>query len=185
MKISLLKQLIKEEIHQVLESNFFTFNPNSTSGGGGGKRFTPELIFFYRRDRDVLPPYTDETGQQKPHFKLLKSPDGSYKLYISPLLKVALGGIQRGRTPVNNQASALTKLAQEKLPNTVRALLKNYSPKINSSLDMFPVNILIRDITSQGDIIFPNPDYWKGLTAKFKTDYSHEWQDSVISENNK
>jgi hypothetical protein len=179
MKISLLKQLIKEEIQHVLESNFFTFNPSNTSGGGGkSKRFTPDLIFFYRRDRDALPPYTDETGQQKPHFKLLKSPDGSYKLYISPLLKVALEGIQRGRTPINNKTAALVTLVQEKLPNNVRALLKKYSPKINSSLGMFPVNVLIKHVTPDGDIIFPNPG------AKLTWD-PEDYEDKVISETNK
>jgi len=171
-----LRKLIREEVSKILNEEI----PKFTRALGGfdgdkkkGRRYVPDTIVLTKAMRNSLPPYQDESGNEKPHFRLGKIGE-TYKLYISPLLKTALDGTQRGRTPVDRtKISSLTKLMSDKIPTNVRSILKNYSPKINSSLGMFPVNVNINGVTD-GDISFANPGH---------PNIGDDALDPVISEN--
>ena len=114
-----------------------------------GRRFIPQVM--------VLPVETRD--QFKEHFKLVKSADGEYRLYISPLLKDALGSINRGHTSRETQKklSDLAKMISERMPQEIRGLLKKYSEKLNSGLQMYSINTKIKEVNPEGDIIFYNP----------------------------
>jgi len=141
MKHSELRQIIMEEIEAALaEDNMKK-----------GRRFIPTIIPFPKSIRDQFPE----------HFKLVKNAEGEYKLYISPMMKVSLEGIQRGRTSQDTRSRAgdLVNKLSDKIPTSVRAILKNFSPKLNTSVGekgMYPVNSKISDVTN-GDINFFNP----------------------------
>jgi hypothetical protein len=141
MKHSELRQIIMEEIEAAIaEDNMKK-----------GRRFIPTVIPFPKSIRDQFPE----------HFKLVKNAEGEYKLYISPMMKVSLEGIQRGRTSQDTRSRAgdLVNKLSEKIPTSVRAILKNFSPKLNTSVGekgMYPVNSKISDVTN-GDINFFNP----------------------------
>lgn len=116
-----------------------------------GRRFIPTIVTFPKSIRDQFPE----------HFKLVKNAEGEYKLYISPMMKVSLEGIQRGRTSQDTRSRAgdLVNKLSDKIPTSVRAILKNFSPKLNTSVGekgMYPVNSKISDVTN-GDINFFNP----------------------------
>lgn len=116
-----------------------------------GRRFIPTVITFPKKIRD----------QFAEHFKLVKNADGEYKLYISPMMKVSLEGIQRGRTSQDTRSRAgdLVNKISERLPTDVRSILKKFSPKLNPSIGekgMYPVNSKIADV-KDGDINFYNP----------------------------
>ena len=91
--------------------------------------------------------------------KLLKSGDGEYKLYITPVLKDALESLTRGRTSRDTQKklSALAKMVSERMPQDVRAILKKNSEKMNPGLKMFSINTKIKEVNPNGDIVFYNP----------------------------
>lgn len=156
-----LRKLIREEISKVLSEEVPKFTRATNFGNEKNKksrRYVPDTIVLTKSMRNSLPSYQDENGEEKPHFRLGKIGE-TYKLYISPLLKTALDGTQRGRTPIDRtKLSSLTKLMSEKIPTNVRSILKNYSPKINPSLGMFPVNVTITGVTD-GDISFANPGH--------------------------
>lgn len=139
MKHSELKQIIKEEIEAILAEDL---------NNKKGRRFIPTVIPFSKNIRD----------QFAEHFKLVKGTDGDYKLYISPMMKVALEGIQRGRTSqdTRSRAGELVNKISDKIPNNVRAILKNFSDKLNPSVNMYSVNSKIADV-KDGDINFYNP----------------------------
>lgn len=82
-----------------------------------------------------------------------------YKLYINPLMKSALEQIERGRPGADYRlvTPELIKQVTDKIPSNLRGLLKKYSPKINPSVGMYPVNVKIKDVTPNGDITFYNP----------------------------
>jgi hypothetical protein len=151
MKISELKQIIKEEIEKVLaEGVTGAFDPEAKKG----RRYIPNVITFPKSSRDYFKSYT----------RLLKSTDGEYKLYISGLMKLALDNATRGRVPKNHlkAQSELVKLMSDKIPQNVRSLLKKYSGnKMNTAIDMYPVNTKIKEVTAAGDIVFYNPDNTK------------------------
>lgn len=115
-----------------------------------GRRYIPTEVILTKAVRDKFPG----------HFKFGKF-EGSDepRLYISPLLQVALGGIQRGRTSpeTRRQQSELTKKVLEDIPQDVRALIKKYATKINTSLNMFPVALKIKEKTPEGDIKYYSP----------------------------
>jgi hypothetical protein len=115
-----------------------------------GRRYIPTEVILTKAVRDKFPG----------HFKFGKF-EGSDepRLYISPLLQVALGGVQRGRTSpeTRKQQSELTKKVLEDMPQDVRALLKKYATKINTSLNMFPVTLRIKEKTPEGDIKYYSP----------------------------
>jgi hypothetical protein len=131
------------------------------------RRFIPTSIKFEKSIRSKF----------SEHFKLMKSPNGDYKLYISPMMKVSLEAIQRGRTSMDTRSkqSELVKLIQEKIPNDVRSILKKYSPKINTSLNMYPINSKIEKI-EDGDIYFYSPT---------NPETAQKAYDNIISENMK
>ena len=147
MKISELKQIIKEEIQKVLsEDSTGAFDPNAKKG----RRYIPTVVIFKKSVRDYFKSYT----------RLLKSADGEYKLYISGLMKLALDNATRGRVPKDHlkSQSELVKTMGDKIPQDVRSLLKKYSGnKMNSAIDMYPINTKIKEVTPEGDIIFYNP----------------------------
>lgn len=82
-----------------------------------------------------------------------------YKLYINPLMKSALEQIERGRPGSDYRlvTPELIKQVTDKIPSNLRGLLKKYSPKINPSVGMYPVNVKIKEVTPNGDITFYNP----------------------------
>lgn len=144
MKHLELRQIIMEEIEAALAEDF-------DMKKGKGRRFIPTVITFPKKIRD----------QFAEHFKLVKGGDGDYKLYISPLMKVSLEGIQRGRTSQDTRSRAgdLVNKISERLPADVRSILKKFSPKLNPSVGekgMYPVNSKIADV-KDGDINFYNP----------------------------
>jgi hypothetical protein len=124
----------------------------------GGRRYIPTDVTLTKAVRDVFPG----------HFALRRSLDTDKpRLYISPLMHVALGGVRRGRPSpdVLRQQSDLTTKVIEKIPSDVRALLKKYATKISSELDqdgnektgMFPIPVNMKEVTPSGDIIFYSP----------------------------
>ena len=147
MKISELKQIIKEEIEKVLaEGVTGAYDPKAKKG----RIYIPTVITFKKSSRDYFKSYT----------RLLKSADGEYKLYISGLMKLALDNATRGRIPKDHlkSQSELVKTMGDKMPQDVRSLLKKYSGnKMNTAIDMYPVNTKIKEVTPEGDIIFYNP----------------------------
>jgi hypothetical protein len=116
---------------------------------GTGRRFIPQVT--------ILP--ADTKDQFKEHFKLVKSADDEYRLYISTFLKDALESLSRGRTSRDTQKklSPLAKMVSERMPQEIRGLLKKYSEKLNSGLQMFSINTKIKEVTPNGDVIFFNP----------------------------
>jgi hypothetical protein len=116
---------------------------------GTGRRFIPQVT--------ILP--ADTKDQFKEHFKLVKSADGEYRLYISKFLKDALESLSRGRTSRDTQKrlSPLAKMVSERMPQEIRGLLKKYSGKLNSGLQMFSINTKIKEVTPNGDVVFFNP----------------------------
>jgi hypothetical protein len=160
MKISELKSLIKEEIGNILDKK------------KTGKRFIPQVI--------TLP--IDVKNQFKEHFKLLKGGDGEYKLYISPMFKTSLEQISRGRTGQDyfKKTPELVKKITEKIPQDIRGLLKKYSGnKINTSVNMYPVNTKIKDVDSNGDVIFFNPGNLKLGSLAYDPIISEEVVDRI------
>jgi hypothetical protein len=147
MKISELKQIIKEEIEKVLAEGITgVFDPEVKKG----RRYIPTIITFKKSPRDYF----------KSHTRLLKSANNEYKLYISALMKLALDNATRGRAPKDHlkSQSELVKTIGDKIPQDVRSLLKKYSGnKINTAIDMYPINTKIKEVTPEGDIIFYNP----------------------------
>ena len=147
MKKSELQQIIKEEIQKELsEDSTGAFDPNAKKG----RRYIPTVVIFKKSVRDYFKSYT----------RLLKSADGEYKLYISGLMKLALDNATRGRVPKDHlkSQSELVKTMGDKIPQDVRSLLKKYSGnKMNSAIDMYPINTKIKEVTPEGDIIFYNP----------------------------
>ena len=116
---------------------------------GTGRRFIPQVT--------ILP--ADTKDQFKEHFKLLKDSSGEYRLYISTFLKDALESLSRGRTSRDTQKrlSPLAKMVSERMPQEIRGLLKKYSEKLNSGLQMFSINTKIKEVTPNGDVVFFNP----------------------------
>jgi hypothetical protein len=141
---SQLKQLIKEEVRKILKENIDEQDIKKS------RRFVPEIITL---TKDIYDKF-------KEHFKLMKGQDG-HKLYISPLLKSALEQIQRGRTSrdTRSKAGELVNNISDGIPNNIRAILKNFSNKVNPSVNggMYSVNSKIKDVSSNGDINFFNP----------------------------
>lgn len=159
MNINQLRQIIREELDNIANE---AFNKKPL-----GRRFIPEDITLSKVTRDNF----------KEHFKLLKLSDGDYKLYITPLMLVALESITRGRSSyeTNKRLSELAKLVSERIPTQIRGLLKKYAGKINSSIGLVPINTKIKEVTPEGDIVFFNPGNEKMADKAI---------DPTISENN-
>lgn len=128
-----------------------------------GKRMVPKAAF-------ILP--AEARNKFKEHFKLLKNSKGEYQLLISPLMKVALDNVSRGRNkekfdkniPIydkdeggknkvvgwdkqENLSMAITLV----IPSDTRSFLKKATPRIDPNTDMYPVGV-ITDATSTGDV---------------------------------
>jgi hypothetical protein len=164
MKISELKQIIKEEIEKVLAEDVTgVFDPKAKKG----RRYIPNVVIFPGSSRHYF----------TSHIRLLKGTNGEYKLYISGLMKLALDNATRGRIPKDHlkSQSELVKVMSDKIPQNVRSLIKKYSGnKMNTAIDMYPVNTKIKEVTAAGDIVFYNPDNTKMADLAY---------DSNISEN--
>lgn len=140
MKSSELKEMIARVVQEAKQNG---------AVAKGGRRFIPQTIEFPKAIRDEF----------KEHFKLMKSGAGEYTLYMSPLMNAALGGINRGRTGSNywKETPGLTIVVSEKIPGDVRGILKKYVDKLNPGLDMYSINLKIKEVTPDGTIVFPNP----------------------------
>jgi DNA-binding MarR family transcriptional regulator len=84
-----------------------------------------------------------------------------YRLYISPLMKASLEMLTRGRTSSDwiNKTPGLVKRIQERIPGPIRGVLKKYSDKMNSGLQMYPINVKIKDVLPDQTIVFYNPGH--------------------------
>lgn len=149
MKRSELQQIVREGVQKALKEAQFTPRINQGSNAKHKGRFTPDTIEFSKADREEF----------KEYFKLVKNKEGEYKLYMSPLMKTALDGINRGRTGTDywQKTSNLIIRVSEKIPGNVRGLLKKYTDKINPGLDMYSINTKIKEVSPEGDITFYNP----------------------------
>jgi len=150
-----LKKLITEILIEHLLDEAFEEKPD-------GRR-VPYYIPFTKEVRDKFMNYTEvdpQTGEIKKvnHFKLMKDTNGEYKLYMSPNMKVALDSLERGRpgTDYLSKTSELAKAVTLEIPSGIRGLLKKYSNKLNSTLNMYGVNTKIKDVRD-GTILFYNP----------------------------
>jgi hypothetical protein len=153
-----LRKIITEMLVESLLDEAFEDNKKK-----GSKRYIPEFITFPKEIRDMFMNYTEvspDTGEIKKvnHFKLMKDASGEYKLYMSPNMKVAIDSLERGRpgTDYLSKTSELAKLVNERIPQGVRGILKKYSNKLNSALNMYGVNTKIKDVEN-GNIKFYNP----------------------------
>jgi hypothetical protein len=90
-----------------------------------GKRYIPDQFEF---PEFLLKPITVGREEPRVYFKIVSKGDESV-LLIDPLIAVALGGIERGRTSFDKQQdlSALTRFLSDKMPSSVRGLVKKYS----------------------------------------------------------
>ena len=90
-----------------------------------GKRYIPDQFEF---PEFLLKPITVGREEPRVYFKIVSKGDESV-LLIDPLVAVALGGIERGRTSFDKQQdlSALTRFLSDKMPPSVRGLVKKYS----------------------------------------------------------
>lgn len=140
MKQSELTKIVKEEIR---------FAKYSGKSGKSKGFFIPPYIVFKSSIKD----------QFKEHFKLTKGANGEYKLYLSPIMKVTLDQIVRGRPSSDyiKTTPELVKMVTERVPADVRGLLKKYTTKLNSSINMFPVEVKIAKVSDKGGIAFFNP----------------------------
>lgn len=152
-----LRKIITEMLVESLLDEAFEDNNKK------GKSRIPYYIAFPKEIRDMFMNYTEvspDTGEIKKvnHFKLIKDASGEYKLYMSPNMKIALDSLERGRPGVDylSKTSELAKLVNERIPQGVRGLLKKYSNKLNSTLNMYGVNTKIKDVRD-GTILFYNP----------------------------
>jgi hypothetical protein len=107
------------------KSEYTSENMNEAPEQKKGKRYIPDQFEF---PEFLLKPIT--IGQEEPrvYFKIVSKGDESV-LMIDPLVGVALGAIQRGRTSFgsHHDLPALTRYMQEKVPGSVRGLVKKYS----------------------------------------------------------
>jgi len=90
-----------------------------------GRRYIPDQFEF---PEFLLKPITVGREEPRVYFKIVSKGDESV-LLIDPLVAVALGGIERGRTSFDKQQdlSALTRFLSDKMPSSVRGLVKKYS----------------------------------------------------------
>lgn len=137
-----------------------------------GKRAVPKAFF-------ILP--GEARNKFKEHFKLIKNSKGEYKLLISPLMKVALDNVSRGRSrekfdknvPVyDKDEGGKNKLVgwdkQENLsmaitlviPSDTRSFLKKATPMIDHNINMYPVEPIKGDSDARdvGNIMEVTPD---------------------------
>ena len=117
----------------------FTPNLNANSKiAAKGRRYIPNVLFF-------------DKSEFNEHIKVLKAPDGALTIAISPLFKTALGELQRGRSTKENERkkSTLAKLIQERIPSTVRSILKKTKNKINNGYYI----VDIQDINYSGGLL--------------------------------
>lgn len=114
--------------------------------GKEGKELTKEDYDGDMLDRLAVKGYATKKGGSE------------YKLYISPLMKVTLDKIERGRPGIDyRKTDEFIKQVTEKIPSNIRGLLKKYATKIDSKVGMIPVDTPIKDVTSDRTVIFYNP----------------------------
>jgi hypothetical protein len=152
MKLTDLRKLINEEIQNVINeagAGGKVFNIGGNIKGGGGRRFIPSTVKLPKSVRDAF----------KGDFKLVKNKEGKYTLYISKDLHSALNARSTGQTSNQPKTSLdrINTITSLGLPQELKSLLKK-TDKINSSLGMYAINVVITDVTPEGDIIFKNPN---------------------------
>lgn len=153
MKLADLRKLINEEIQNVLNTEAFgqggkNVQIGTNVKGGSGKRFIPSIVKLPKSVRDAF----------KGDFKLGKNKEGEYTLYISKDLYTALNARNLGQTSSAAKTSLkrINDINALGLPQELKSLLKK-TGNLNSSLGMYSVNVNIKDVTPEGDIIFDNP----------------------------
>lgn len=106
-------------------TNAIKENMNEAPEQKKGKRYIPDQFEF---PEFLLKPIVIGTEEPKVYFKIASKGDESI-LMIDPLVAVGLGAIQRGRTSFGSQHDlpAITRYMQEKVPGSVRGLIKKYS----------------------------------------------------------
>ena len=159
MKLADLRKLINEEIQNVINEagpGGKVFNIGGNIKGGGGKRFIPATVKLPKSVRDAF----------KGDFKLVKNKEGKYTLYISKDLHSALNARSTGQTSNQPKTSLdrVNTITSLGLPQELKSLLKK-TDKINSSLGMYAINVVITDVTPEGDIIFKNPNTAASTTS--------------------
>jgi len=92
---------------------------------GKGRRYIPHQFEF---PEFLLKPIAIGNEEPRVYFKIVSKGNESV-LLIDPLVAVALGAIERGRTSFDKQQSlsALTRFLSDKMPASVRGLVKKYS----------------------------------------------------------
>jgi len=114
-----------EEEGWKVTKNETTMNEAPEQEQSKGKRYIPNQFEF---PEFLLKPITVGREEPRVYFKIVSKGDESV-LLIDPLVAVALGGIERGRTSFDKQQdlSALTRFLSDKMPSSVRGLVKKYS----------------------------------------------------------
>ena len=112
---------------------------------GAGRRFIPQTVTLSGQSRDRL----------KSDLKLMKGGDGNYKVYLSPTLAAILSNKTGGRGEYIK--GDLAQTVAKDIPSDIKLMFKKTMGKINSSINLVPVNVKIQDVKDNGDVIFLNP----------------------------
>jgi hypothetical protein len=109
---------------------------------GGGRKFIPSEFEF---PSFLLEPI--KIGDtSRVYFKIATNDKGESILMIDPLVKVSLDAIERGRTSFEKEQklSELTKLIKEKVPNSIRGLMKKSAQGAKIAGNNFiPLNLIL------------------------------------------
>lgn len=185
MEINKLRQLIREALTKILNAPVagdpnFSPNPDQDSPGAPGRKRIPYYFPMDKDAIDIINKLGEQTGTGQ-HIKVLRKPARTIDpnvvkrgrkpnpdkttavVYISPLMRLALGESTRGRTTrdTEKKKTALAKLASEKLSSSVKGLLKKASdPKPVNMPGLGPMHEVKHptdyDI-SNGTVLFINP----------------------------
>jgi len=160
MKLTDLRKLINEEIQYVLNTEAFgtggrnvQINTGNVKGGKGGRRYISPVVVF---PKDIISKFPEKD------FQLLKNKEGEYSMYISPYLFAAM---QKG-AKIGKYENIFTSLPDDKpwLKQQLKQIFKS-AGSINPQVTkkganpggMHSINVKIKDVTPDGDIIFVNP----------------------------
>jgi hypothetical protein len=163
MKITDLRKLINEEIQYVLNEaanrapggspGGRNIQMGTPKGGKGGRRYISPVVAF---PKDIISKFPEKD------FQLLKNKEGEYSMYISPYLFAAM---QKG-AKIGKYENIFNALPADKpwLKQQLKQIFKS-AGSINPQVTkkganpggMHSINVKIKDVTPDGDIIFVNP----------------------------
>ena len=163
MKITDLRKIINEEIQYVLNEaanrapggspGGRNIQMGTPKGGKGGKRFISPVVML---PKDIMSKFPEKD------FQLLKNKEGEYTLYISPYL---VASVQKG-AKVPKYENIFNALPADKpwLKQQLKQIFKttgSINPQVTKKGlnpgGMHSVNVKIKDVTPEGDIVFVNP----------------------------